>query len=419
MGRALSPDALEKRAGVAGERLSGEARGAVVVGGYVNGLGLARALTARGITTAVVNTKPFDFAHRSRCVSSWDADHHIDEFPERLLAVLERRKADWKGWAVLPANDEALAALAQYRAELSASYRVLAPEYELARVFLDKDLMTATAEAVGVDQPRSFGAADGATARREDLVFPLVVKPSVSYRFTPRFGRKLFVARDRAELDAAVDRFAAAGARGRVYDLVPGGDSQIYAHCTYMDAHGEPCGGVTVRKLRQSPALFGVARVAEVVADPPGLREATVEMLRRLGHRGIASAEFKLDPRDGRYRFLEINGRSVIYNGLLRRAGLDVAALAWTDQICGRLEPAPTVLWPGVWIHLHADVLHSVLHGRREGLSLAAFVAPYRRPKTYAVWSAADPLPFLVQWSRTAQEAVRLRRANRSRQAGA
>ena len=54
---------------------------------------------------------------------------------------------------------------------------------------------------------------------------------------------------------------------------------------------------LTVRKLRQSPPLFGDARVAELERGPGALREATVELLRRMGHRGVAAAEFKLDPR--------------------------------------------------------------------------------------------------------------------------
>ena len=154
---------------------------------------------------------------------------------------------------------------------------------------------------------------------------------------------------------------------------------------------------------------------SEVVADPAELRAATIALARRIGLRGIAVAEFKRDAADGVFRFIEINGRSVIYNGLLRRAGLDLAALAWSDCVDGAplratTTPsrgvAPATPWPGVWIHLHADVLHALVNGRREGLGLADFARPYGRPKTYGVWSAADPRPFFAEWARTAREAL-------------
>ena len=135
----------------------------------------------------MVSTKPFDFAHRSRWVSASDAAHDVDETPERLADLLERRGREWDGWAVIPANDEALAALALHHKRLSSKFRVLAPEHELARYFLDKELMNELAATTGVQQPRCFGPALEETASSPDLVYPVVVKPSVSYLFTPRF----------------------------------------------------------------------------------------------------------------------------------------------------------------------------------------------------------------------------------------
>jgi D-aspartate ligase len=127
-------------------------------------------------------------------------------------------------------------------------------------------------------------------------------------------------------------------------------------------------------------------------------------------------AEFKSDPRDGTLRFIEINGRSVVYNGLLRRAGLDHAGMAWSDYVRERPEHARPNGWPGVWINLHADVLYSLLERRQHQLRGADFLAPYGRPKIDAVWSRADPMPFLAQWSRTAREGASALRRGRYRE---
>jgi len=374
------------------------------VGGYVNGLGLVRALAACNVPVAVITTKPYDIAHRSRWVAAHDAVREIDEQPERLVELLEYRAREWAGSAVFPTNDGALAALAQYHERLSSTYRLIAPPHEVARYFLDKELMAGVARAVGVDMPHSYGAAVEATAAQAEIQFPVVVKPNVGHRFFSRFECKLFAAHDDAELRWSIAQLMEAQMRGGVFDVIPGPDSQIYAYCTYIDAHGEPRGGLTVRKLRQSPPLYGVARVAEIADDHSALREATIEIVRRVNFRGLAIAEFKLDPRDGRFRFIEINGRSVVYNGLLRRAGLDLGRLAWSDYMGNTSERAHPYHWPGVWIHLHADILYSLLYRRHQRLGLREVIAPYRRPKTYAVWSASDPLPFVTQWSRTAQQ---------------
>jgi predicted ATP-grasp superfamily ATP-dependent carboligase len=377
---------------------------AVVIGGYVNGLGVVRALAARGVATAVVRTQPFDIAHLSRLVAVHDSAPGIGESPELLVDLLERRAPEWEGAVLFPTNDEALAALALDHQRLSSRYRIAAPSPEACGYLLDKRRMRELAEKVGLDLPRFYGPADDETAARTDLSFPVVIKPLVGYRFAGRFGSKLFVANDLDELRTGISRVREAGLACEVFDLVPGGDDRIYAHCTYVDEGGEPSAGVTVRKLRQAPPLFGDARVAEIAPDPADLREPSVELVRRMGLRGTAVVEFKHDPRDGRFRFIEVNGRSVVYNRLLRRAGLDLAALAWSDHVEGRPEPARPTPWPGVWIHLHADLLYSLFYRRHPPPSIRDFLAPYRRPRVSAVWSPADPLPFAAQWSHTIRE---------------
>ena len=381
--------------------------GAVVIGGYVNGLGVVRALAARGVRTAVITTKPYDIAHRSRWVAAHRAVSDLQERSDGLVELLEQETSDWAGWALVPTNDEALAALREHGERLSSRYRIVAPSPDAIRHLLDKRLMMEAARAVGADTPHCYGPADAATAALGDLRFPVVVKPLVAPRFFSRFRSKLGVAEDRGELERWIAEMTRARIPGLVLDLVPGPDSHIYAYCAYLDGNGEPIAGRLVRKLRQTPPGFGDARVAEVVEDEPGLREATVEIARRMDLRGMVMAEFKRDSRDGRLRFFEVNGRSVVFNALLRRAGVDLAGLAWDEHMGGHVSPRAGTDWRGVWIHLHPDLLHSALEGRRGRMGLAEFVAPYRRPKIEAVWSARDPMPFAAQWSRSLNEGAR------------
>ncbi|MBC7791316.1 MAG: hypothetical protein H7Z74_15320 [Anaerolineae bacterium] len=377
---------------------TGRSPGAVVVGGYINGLGLVRALGARGIPVAVIATKPFDIAHRSRWVTEHAMIDGLEHSAEPLISLLERRAAGWKGWLVIPTNDEAMGALARHHDRLSSTYRLACPEWESARYFLDKAEMLDVARAIGIPSPHCYGSAQESMLGDREVRFPVVIKPTSGYRFIARFGAKLFVANTRDELGEAIARLSQANLRAQVFDLIPGEDHRIYAYCTYINARNEPCGGLTIRKLRQGPPFFGSARVAEVVADVPVLREMTIEFLSRTGFRGVAAAEFKLDPRDGSYRFMEVNGRSVVYNGLLCKAGMDVAGLLWADYATGASELVRPNNWPGVWADLHSDLLYSFLYRRHDPISIRRFLAPYGRPTIDAVWSVSDPAPSIAQW---------------------
>lgn len=270
------------------------------------------------------------------------------------MELLEAHAGRWDGWVVFPTNDDALTALAERHERLSRSYRLTVQPWERVSQMVDKDGMDALARQVGIELPTCYGPADAATAARPDLRYPVLVKPIQHDRLISLFGTKLFLARDAGELRAAIARLAEAESPGLVYDFIPGPDSNLYVYCVYVDATGEPSPGITVRKLRQNPPVIGGARVAEVAPDEPQLRDATVALLRRAGFRGMAFAEFKRDPQTGRFVFVEVNGRAVLFNGLLPPTGLDLAMMAWSDFGLGQpLRPQLTG-WNGVWIHLQA-----------------------------------------------------------------
>lgn len=371
--------------------------GAVVVGAHANGLGVIRALGPRGIPIASVSTRAFDIAQYSRWVGERYALPALHDRHEALVELLEAQAGRWKGWVVFPTNDDALTALAQHHERLSRTYRLTVQPWEVAAPLVDKDQMDALAARVGIELPVCFGPATAKTAARTDLRYPVLVKPIQHDRLISLFGTKLFLARDAGELRTAIKRLATAECEGLVYDFIPGPDSNIYVYCVYMDAHGEPSPGMTVRKLRQNPPKIGGARVAEIAPEEPLLRAATVALLRAAGFRGMAFAEFKRDPATGRFVFIEVNGRAVLFNGILHPTGLDLASMAWSDFGLGAPLPPALTGWNGSWIHLQADLVCAFRYRHVEKFGLGEWLAPYRRPTVFADWSASDPKPFLAQ----------------------
>jgi D-aspartate ligase len=370
--------------------------GAVVVGAHVNGLGIIRALARRRVPIAAVSTRSFDVAHHSRWVSERDEFFELHDNPDSLADYLEHNRARWPGWAVFPTNDDSMTALAKHDERLARAYRITVQPWDIVGDLVDKDRMHALAETVGLEVPVCHGPATAETASKT-IRYPVVVKPIQHDRLISYFGTKLFLAEDAEQLRVSTDHLREAGLRGLVFEFVPGRDHDIYVYCVYIDARGEPSAGVTVRKLRQNPPRIGGARVAEVAPEAPALREATVELLRRAGFRGMAFAEFKRDSRTGRFVFIEVNGRAVQFNSILPPTGIDLVGMAWSDFVLGERPRARRTGWNGSWIHLQADIRCSLAYRRLERLSAAQLVAPYRRPKTYAVWSATDPRPYLAQ----------------------
>jgi predicted ATP-grasp superfamily ATP-dependent carboligase len=233
----------------------------------------------------------------------------------------------------------------------------------------------------------------------------VIVKPLQSSRFWEVFGKKLLVVRDRAELLDAVDRVGDSGIAAEVHDLVPGADDQVFNYTVYIDRWGQPAAEFALRKLRKAPRFFGVGRAA-MPAHLPQLRERTLALLHGIGWRGTASVEYKLDPRDGRYRLMEINGRCPLVNALPTRCGVNYPLLAWREHVLREAVSAAPNGWGGVWTHMHADLLYTAVEERTPDWSWLDFIRSYAGPWVDAVWTKSDPVPFLAQCAGTLRKAA-------------
>ena len=59
--------------------------------------------------------------------------------------------------------------------------------------------------------------------------------------------------------------------------------------------------------------------------------DAGLRFLRGLGFHGISQVEFKRDPRDGRFKLMEINPRLWQWHGLAAACGVDLPLIAYRD----------------------------------------------------------------------------------------
>ena len=61
--------------------------------------------------------------------------------------------------------------------------------------------------------------------------------------------------------------------------------------------------------------------------------ESLTALLDRLAYRGVFSAEFKKDSRDGQFKILEINARPWWYVEFASRCGVDVCTMSYRDAL--------------------------------------------------------------------------------------
>ncbi|MBO0878455.1 MAG: ATP-grasp domain-containing protein, partial [Pseudonocardia sp.] len=373
-------------------------RPVVVVGGYTPGLAVIRALGSRGVPVVVARYDKRDMGQASKFVHEWLDCPHPESGGSRFVEFLAGLAARYPGAMLVPASDQALAAVAASAGALArAGYVVAAPDDRVARACLDKADTYLLAECGGVPSPATAPVRGVADIERyaARAPFPAVLKPKLSHRYYAVFGRK-WTRVDGPEHAVAEYRLARdAGLEVILQELVPG-DELCGANYNAYFWGGEPLVEMTAGKIRNSPSETGSPCVT-VSRDLPEVLEPGRAMLRALDYHGFANIEFKRDPRDGEYKIIEVNARHHLSAGLAYHAGINFPWMQYRHLVYGELPEQPAYRHGLYWIDITRDLKEAMSYLRRGDYTLRRFLRPYFAPHVAAVWDPDDRSPARVR----------------------
>ena len=178
-------------------------------------------------------------------------------------------------------------------------------------------------------------------------------------------------------------------------EIIPGPESAITVFGGYIAKDGGVRQAFTGRKLRQYSPGFGSASLArsEKLEETRRLSEG---FLSAAGFRGIASAEFKYDERDGKLKIIEVNPRPALWFALSHHAGKRIALAAFNDLQAAAAVPEREQDDGVLWRYLFKDLYSSFFYAVREEFILPppgargrARSGPHRRP----LFDRSDPMP--------------------------
>jgi predicted ATP-grasp superfamily ATP-dependent carboligase len=377
------------------ERLKGP--GVVVIGGDFQGLGVARSLGRRGIPVCIIDDER-SIGRYSRYTTHFVRAKNLRDEQETIKTVLDvGRRLNLQGWVLYPTRDETVAAFSRHREALSEWFLVPTPSWNTIQWAWDKRNTYQLAEKLGIAIAKTWFPRSVDDLKNIDAGFPLVIKPAIKEHFFYETKAKAWRADNREELVKLFQQAATFVPPGEIMiqDLIPGGSEQLFGYCAFFK-NGEALGTMVTQYQRQHPPQFGRSCTLVKTVDLPVLEDLAHRFLQAVAYYGLAELEFKLDPRDGQYKLLDVNARTWGYHSLGAAAGVDFSRMLFDDQSGQQVEPArarPNVTWIRLVTDLPVGVL-TVLQGR---LNPWSYLKSVLGSDTEAVFSFDDPLPSLVE----------------------
>lgn len=321
-----------------------------------------------GVTSTVISEQPRGPINDSAIVRSvltgaGSSDEHV-------LATLEEVAGEQPGadHLLIVNSDHQLDFVLRHRARLEQHYTVpFAPAEQVARL-ADKRAMQAVLNELAIPSPRTVtvdpqAEPDTWHAQAAELIFPIVMKPFAGAQFeelTFTGHRKVYELRSNDELTVELNRIAAAGYSGTMLlqELIGGDDTCNYVVNVFRDRNGHLTMAASGRVLlaMHQPTFIGNSAII-MVDYRQDLLDQVAAVLERVGFRGFASVDYKVDPRSGTAYLLDINprlGRSHYYAGV---GGASAARSLVADFVTGTDLPVQHATTAGIYAYIPTFVL--------------------------------------------------------------
>jgi predicted ATP-grasp superfamily ATP-dependent carboligase len=389
--------------------------GAIVVGADHRALGIARSLGRNGIPVAILPWDDDRIALKSR--------YATHRFPNRLpssdrtlvatLMSMAERDA-FEGWVLFATDDESSGLLARNREQLSTRFKVTVPDWEVLKRIHDKRTMNCVARACGVEVPFTVSPRDRQELQQLELVFPVILKPSVKCTTNPLTVARAWRADDRSTLLALYDRACTFQSPETimVQELLSGGGSARFSFAA-LCRNGEVVGSLVAQRVRQYPIDFGRHSTYVETLEDAEVEDAGRRILAKIRYSGLVELEFQRDPRRGGLKLLDANHRVWGWHSIGAAAGVDFPYLEWRVHTRGNVAPVRGA--PGVrWRRAATDAI-AVARSLVQRPFAAVPLRTLRPGARGAVWAVDDPVPCFLDLPLTANKLLARRRESKSR----
>jgi D-aspartate ligase len=387
----------------------------VTTGISANSLGVIRGFGRRGIPVVYLDSEPLSMGRYSRYVSQRLKCRSPRESEiEFINVLLDFGKQVDNKMVIIPTGDMETLALSKYKKELEQFYHLPVPAHEIVQKLVNKKIFYKLLAEMQVPHPRTYFPENTIelALMGKEIDYPYIIKPAYSPPFQEEFYKKCFVINSPQELDWAVERLRGKNLEFIIQEIIPG--KEIYEFYTYFNKESEPLAACGWDKIRHYPPDFGSGSFCRS-SWCPSIVEQSSRLLKAIGYYGLAAPELKKDSRDGKYKLVEINARTILQNRLTAACGIDITYIAYLDAIGQAVSALPPQRNGVVWVDDFVDLLSCWIHLRRKEIGIGEIIKSLRARKVHSVAAWDDPIPLIVNVYRLCSGALRRLLRNSSR----
>ncbi len=316
----------------------------IILGGDINTYSLARAFHEEyGMKSVAVSLGRTHMISDSSFIDNIiipDMDQE-EGFVERLKGLACKHPG--KKLVLLACGDWYVRMIVEHKAELARDFVIPYIDLDLLDRLVLKDVFYDICREIGVAIPETYvyDCSNPPDVLELPFGFPVVAKPasSAAYHYAEFPGKKkVFVLKTREELDEVLGNLASSSYKDKflIQEFIPGDDTNMRILTCYCDEDSKVRFMAFGQTLLEEKTDFGIGNPAAIITrvNLDVMNEAR-RLLEAVGYTGFANFDIKYDPRDGGFKFFEINTRLGRSNYYVTGAGYNTVKWIVDDLVKG------------------------------------------------------------------------------------
>ena len=352
-------------------------------------LAIIRSLGKKGIAVSAGDHKRFAMGFFSKYCTKIvlypSPVENPDLFKRRLLRYVSKNKVD----VFMPISNPILLSVSRSLNEFSKHTSVPIPPFTTVMNALDKSLTFKVAERI--PHPVTFLPEKYSDVSKiaKEANYPLVIKPRISSG-----SRGINYANNAAELAYYFKVTAEKYGIPLVQEYIPG--DEMYGVSALLNKDAKVRAFFVHKRIRQFPLSGGPSAYAVSVSNEL-IAKMGIKLLEEMGWYGVAMVEFKVDPRDGKPKLIEVNPRFWGSLSLAIEAGVDFPYLLYRLAADGDVQPRYNYK-VGVKSRflLFGDIFHLLASPKNPKL-IMEFLRFHEKNLSYDILDIRDLLPAFVR----------------------
>lgn len=320
-------------------------------------------------------------------------DPKIDE--KIWLKVLVRWLVDNGGnFILIPTSDEFVLLAAKYSDQIKKYCTALLPSYDTIITIIQRDKQFNSASDCGIYVPNFIKGEDyHQESIGRELRLPVAFKPVNITEWKREFTTKGFIVKNEKEFSHSLSQLKNKNVRYLIQNVIEGDTSLNYeVNSLYL-----PNGQIiqhSIRKIRQFPDEFGTATCIEACNNKQ-IEELATKYIKKNNIFGFSNIEFKYNPSDQKYYYIETNTRVWLQVNYSKQLGINFPLIYYKYLIGIGISVPIKLQRNGKWVNLLSDILFWKRYHKKYSLSILKFLKSWLPLISTGLFSFTDPLPFI------------------------